>query len=67
LLRSLNPNLTPQLTAQYIASSARSVQKWNKDYSGLLGAGRVDIRNSLNLLRWGKSPSGPAPLGNCAP
>ena len=66
LILSHSPSLTLAEVGQLIAGTAVSLDNANPDYVGLLGAGLIDVENSLTHLINNTSPATPHnPLDGC--
>lgn len=67
LIRGTDPDLSPEDVGILISNTAKSVDKQNPQYRGLLGAGQVDIGRSLNNLANGHWPAASLnPLQACS-
>jgi subtilisin family serine protease len=66
LLRSVNPALTVEDIGRLIGSTATSVDQQNQNYAGLLGAGQINIGDSVLSLTSGQwANSTPDLLAGC--
>jgi subtilisin family serine protease len=64
LIRSLNPSLSPAVVARFISGTAEAHN--SPQYSGQLGAGLIDIGDSLASAAAGQLPANaPQPLAGC--
>jgi thermitase len=64
LIRSANPNLSPAVVARFISGTAETHN--GPQYSGQLGAGLIDMGDSLAAVAAGQIPANaPNPLANC--
>ncbi|MEX1188036.1 MAG: S8 family serine peptidase [Bacteroidia bacterium] len=50
MMLSINPDLTPDEVRACLLSSADNINLFNPDYLGLLGAGRLNLRNALQCV-----------------
>ena len=57
LLRGMNPQITLDEAGRLIGGTAISLDQRNPGYSGSLGAGRVDLRASLESLATNSWPA----------
>ncbi len=65
LLRSAAPHLTIHEVAQLITGTARSLDEPNQVYEGLMGAGLIEIQDSLNALNAGTWAASDYALSAC--